>query len=139
MKKQLKLNDNENSTIFDEHLKYNNNKRDEFKLEFQKGGKDYRKIKNKELDKILEKNLEELEISKEIQKTKKDYLLVSYDFNSLYPSAQLDINSTWPKIETAYPFKKCMSDAVCRLFNNGKWNELIRSVFLTVKYHNPEN
>ena len=66
-------------------------------------------------------------------------MLVSYDFNSLYLSAQIDINSTWPKIETAYPFKTYMSDAVCSLFNSGKRNELNRSAFLTVKYHNPEN
>ena len=32
-----------------------------------------------------------------------------------------------------------MSDAVCTLFNSGRWNELNRSAFLSVKYHNPEN
>ena len=32
-----------------------------------------------------------------------------------------------------------MSDAICVLFNSGRWNELIRSAFLTVKYHNPKN
>ena len=32
-----------------------------------------------------------------------------------------------------------MSDAACTLFNSGRWNELNRSAFLTVKYHNPEN
>ena len=32
-----------------------------------------------------------------------------------------------------------MSDAVCSLFNSGRWNELNRCAFLTVKYHNPEN
>ena len=32
-----------------------------------------------------------------------------------------------------------MSDAVCSLCNSGRWNELNRSAFLTVKYHNPEN
>ena len=32
-----------------------------------------------------------------------------------------------------------MSDAVCNLFNSGRWNELKRCAFLTVKYHNPEN
>ena len=65
-------------------------------------------------------------------------MLVSYDFNSLYPSAQIDINSTWPKIEIAYPFKKYMNESICTLFNSGNWNELNRSAFLTVKYHNPE-
>ena len=79
-----------------------------------------------------------MEISKELHKIIKDDLLVSYDFNSLYPSAQVDINSTWPKIETSYPFKKYMSAAVCTLFNSGRWNELNISAFLTVKYHSPE-
>ena len=55
------------------------------------------------------------------------------------PSVQIDINITWPKTETAYPFKKYLSDAVCSLFNTGKWNELNRCAYLTVKYHNPEN
>ena len=32
-----------------------------------------------------------------------------------------------------------MNDAICYLFNSGKWNQLNRSAFLTVKYHNPEN
>ena len=32
-----------------------------------------------------------------------------------------------------------MNDAICYLFNNRRWNELNRSAFLTIKYHNPEN
>ena len=32
-----------------------------------------------------------------------------------------------------------MNDAVCTLFNSGRWPELNRSAFLTIKYHNPEN
>ena len=32
-----------------------------------------------------------------------------------------------------------MNDAICCLFNSGKWNQLNRSALLTVKYHNPEN
>ena len=139
IKKPLKVNDNEISNIIDKYLKYINTKRDEFKLNFENIEKDYRKIKKKELDKFLGKKLGNLEISKELQKINKDDLLVSYDFNSLYPSAQIDKNSTWPKIETAYPFKKYMNDAVCTLFNSGRWNELNRSAFLTVKYHNPKN
>ena len=139
IKKHLKINDNEISNIIDKYLKYINTKRDEFILEFENGEKDYRKINKKELDNFLEKKLGELEISKELQKINKDDLLVSYDFNSLYPSAQIDKNSTWPKIETSYPFKKYMNESICTLFNSGRWNELNRSAFLTIKYHNPEN
>ena len=75
----------------------------------------------------------------ELQKIYKCDSLVSYDFNSLYPSAQIDINRIWHKIETAYLLEKYMSDAVCSLFDSARWNELNRSAFLTVKYHNPEN
>ena len=139
MKKYLEINDNEISNVIDKYIKYINTKREEYTLEFENGEKVYRKINKKELNNFLEKKLGELEISKELQKINKDDLLVSYDFNSLYPSAQIDKNSTWPKIETAYPFKKDMNDAICTLFNTGKWNELNRSAFLTVKHHNPEN
>ena len=31
-----------------------------------------------------------------------------------------------------------MRDAVCSLFNNGRWIELNRCAFLTVKYHSPQ-
>ena len=139
IKKHLKINDNEISNIINKYLNYITTKRKEYTLAFENGEKDYRKINKKELDIFLNKKLGNLEISKELQKINKDDLLVSYDFNSLYPSAQIDKNSTWPKIETAYPFKKYMNDAVCYLFNNRRWDELNRSAFLTVKYHNPEN
>ena len=138
IKNHLKIN-NEISNIVDEYLKFINIKREEFKLKFENGEKDFRKINKKELDNFLEKQLGELNYSKDLQKISKDDLLVSYYFNSLYPSAQIDKNSTWPKIETSYPYKKYMSDAVCTLFNSGRWNELNRSAFLTIKYHNPAN
>ena len=32
-----------------------------------------------------------------------------------------------------------MNESICTLFNSGRWNEVNRSTFLTVKYHNPEN
>ena len=53
-----------------------------------------------------------MENIKDLQNINKDDLLKSYDFNSLYPIAQIDINSTWPQIETVYSFKNYMSDAV---------------------------
>ena len=56
IRKLLKINDNEISNIVDVYLKHNNTKRDEYKLEFVKGEKDYRKINTKELNKVLEKN-----------------------------------------------------------------------------------
>ena len=51
-KKHLKLNDNEVLNIVDEYLKHINIKRNDFQLEFENGEEDYRKINNKELDKL---------------------------------------------------------------------------------------
>ena len=55
IEKHLKINDNEISYIIDKYLNYINTKRNKFKLEFENGEKDYRKINKKELDKFLEK------------------------------------------------------------------------------------
>ena len=78
-------------------MKYIRTKRDEIKLDFENAEKDYRKINNRDLEKIPDKRLGELVICKELQKINKNDLLVSYDFISVYPSAQIDINSIWPK------------------------------------------
>ena len=58
----------------------------------------------------------DLEVGMALRMINKDDLLVSYDFNSLSPSAEVDGNSTWPAIETAYLLKKLMKDAVCKIF-----------------------
>ena len=101
IKKHLKINNNGISNIVYEYFKYFKTKHNEFKSKFENDEKDYRKLNKKELDKFLDEKLGKLENSKDLQKTNKDALLVSYDFNSLYPSAQIDIDSTRPKIETA--------------------------------------
>ena len=99
---------------------------------------DYRRIVKKEMKRFINKKLGELLISKDFQKINENDLLVSYNFNSLYPSAEGDKESTWPAIETAHPFKKHMNESVCKMFNSGKWDKLILSAFLTVKYQSPE-
>ena len=86
---------------------------------------------------ILLKNHCDFEFSKALLKINKADLLVSYDFNSLYQSAERDKDSTWPAIETAYPFEKHNVDRVCESFNSGRWDELIRSASLSVKNHYP--
>ena len=109
---------------FDEYSNSSNFKRDEFILEIEKSEKDYRKINRKEIKKFLDKKLGEIGIRKDVQKDRKNDLLITYDFNSFNPSAQIEENNTWLKIETAYPFRKHMSVAVCSSFNCGNWNEL---------------
>ena len=68
-----------------------------------------------ELNNFLDQKLGELQTTKELQNIIKNVLLVSYDFNIYYPSAQIDFISTWPKLETAYPFEKYMSQVVLSL------------------------
>ena len=135
----LKLNDIEIFKTVDEYLMNVNIKCGEIKLQFENRGNEYPKTLKKELDKFLDKKIGELRSSKYLQKINKDDLLVSYDFNSLYPSAQIDIKSTWPKRETTCPFKKDMSELICSLVNSGRWNEYKRSALSSVIYHNPEN
>ena len=94
--------------------------------------RDYRKKNKKEIDKVLEEKFGDLVISKELKNINQDDLLVLYHFNSLYPSAQIDTNSTWFKREIARPFETYISDAVCSLFNSGRCNELNRSAFFDV-------
>ena len=80
-----------------------------------------------------------MEFTKELQFIDKYDLLESDVFNSSSSNAQIDLNCTWPKIETAYPPNNYMSDAACSLFKSGRSNELNRCAFLTVKYQNREN
>ena len=58
-------------------MKYINTKRDVFKLEFENGEINNRKINKKELEKFPDKKLGELLISKELQKIIKNDLLLS--------------------------------------------------------------
>ena len=58
IEKQPKLNDNEISNNVDEDLKCNNTERNEFKIAYENGVRDYRKMNNKKLHKFLKKNWE---------------------------------------------------------------------------------
>ena len=100
---------------------------------------DYRELSLKQTKKEIMKRLHALEISKKIKKVQLNDYLVSSDYTSLYPSAQADPRSIWPKIETSYAFEDYMNDSVCSLFNNKKFEELNLCCFLTVKYHNHED
>ena len=44
-----------------------------------------------------------------------------------------------PAIDTPYPFRISMNDAVCEFFKSGRWNELNRSAFSSVKKLSSEN
>ena len=62
---------------------------------------DYRKINKQQFENYIKKKLSSLPISKELKAIDKSDLLVSSDYNSLYPSAMAHEKSTWPAIETA--------------------------------------
>ena len=56
----------------------------------------YRKVDKKDMEEFFNKKLCDLKISKALRIIIKADLLVSYDFNSLYPSVESDKVSTWP-------------------------------------------
>ena len=93
----------------------------------------------KQKNKQTAKRLHALEISKKLKEVELNDYLVSSDYTSLYPSAQANSKSNWPKIETAYAFEDYMNDAVCTLFISREFEKLNLCCFLIVKYHNPEN
>ena len=91
-------------------------------------------------DYFIKKKLGGFSVRKDLLKIDKNNSLVSYDYCNLYPSAQADVNSTWPKIETANTLKKYV-DAVYMVFNSARWDELKITIhyILTVKNHSLEN
>ena len=74
-----------------------------------------------------------------MKKIDKSDLLVSSDYNSLYPIAMAQQDSKWPKIETAKSIKKEDSDRSCELLNSGAWKTLNKSGFLKTNYYNPKD
>ena len=60
-------------------------------------------------------------ISKELKAIDKSDLLVSSDYNSLYPSAMAHEKSSWPAIETAKAINPEDSEVYGKLFNTGEW------------------
>ena len=89
-----------------------------FNYKIENDEKKYRKINKLDLDKFLDKKQGELEFSKELKTINEYILLVSYDFVSLFSSAQLDIYSTWPKMEAVCPPKRILNEIICSLFNS---------------------
>ena len=79
---------------------------EEYKLGFENAEIDYLKRNRRKLDNVLIEKLGVLYVSKQLQNINKHHLLVSYDFNSVYPSAQIIESRIWPKIDTAFPFEK---------------------------------
>ena len=66
------------------YLEYIEKKEKEYQKMFIGKEYDHRKTDKKEMEEFNNNKLGDLEISNDLQKTNKDDLLVSYDFNSLY-------------------------------------------------------
>ena len=98
-------------------------------MKFIDNENNFHKIDLKEMEDFVNEKFGDLEVSKALQMINNDDLLVSYDFNSLYPSAEASKNSTWPAIETSRSLKKDMFDALCEIFNCGRCEELNKSAF----------
>ena len=65
-------------------------------------------------------------------------LLLSSDYNSLYPSALAHLNLKLPKIETAKAINIEDRDRFFSLFNNSSWKVLQKSEFFKLRYFNPK-
>ena len=68
----------------------------------------------------------------------KSDLLVSSDYNSLYPLAMAQLDSKWPQKETAKAVNIEDSDRLCFMFNNGDWKGLYKAGFFKLRYCNPK-
>ena len=95
--------------------------------------------KKQHFENYSKEKLSSLPISKELNNINKSDLLVSNDYNSLYPSARAHEKSTWPAIGTAKAVNPEGIEVYCKLFNTGEWASFKKTGFSKVKYHNPEN
>ena len=81
-----------------------------------------------------------LPIQKELSKLVSNITQLDYDANSIYPSAMLDENSVYPKIESGFVFKPDMNDVYVEAFNNQTFNQGgDESALIRIKYLNPQN
>ena len=127
------------SKLFEIYFRQINKVRKHYTKKYENKFDDYRKISKEHFDNYIKKKLSSLPISKELKAIDKSDLLVSSDYNSLYPSAMAHLDSKWPKIETAKAITPEDSNYLCELFNNGEWKILNKTGFFKVKYRNPEH
>src|SRR5438093_9557145 len=73
---------------------------------------------------------------KKLVKTPDDFLM-AFDGTSLYPSAMADVNSEYPKAESARAFKPAEEKEFLCLFNAQQFRP--KTAILKVKYFNPPN
>ena len=91
-------------------------------------------INKDSFENFINKKHANLPISKELQQTNESDLLVSSEYNRLYPSAMAHKDSKWPVKETAVAKKTKNSTRLCELFNSGEWKNLNKARFIKVNY-----
>ena len=127
------------SNLFEIHFQRLDKVEKHYTKKYENKFDDYRKINKQHFENYIKKKLSSLPISKELKAIDKSDLLVSSDYNSLYPSAMAHEKSTWPSIETAEAINPEDSEVYCKLFNSVECASLNKTGFFEVKYHNPEN
>ena len=85
--------------------------------------------------KIIIEVLSKLPIHMNLRELTLKDLLMDYDATSLYPSAMLDDNSTYPKRGTGYAFLPDMNDETVQKLNNQTFAQ--GSAILKLIYYNP--
>ena len=99
---------------------------------------DYRRIDVRIFGFSIDRNVATITVSKQIAVIYKSDLLVSSDYNSIYPLAVAHSVSKWLKIETAKAKNIENSKILCSLFKNGDWKCFYKSGFFRVRYCNPK-
>ena len=127
------------SVLFDKYFKHINTIEIYYKEKYEARFGDYRRINIRKLEEYVDRKVARIPVSRQLAVINKSDLLVSSDYNSLYPSAKAHPDSKRPKIETAKAIRPEDSDYLCELFNNGEWKNLNKTGFFKVKYYNPEN
>ena len=131
--------EHEISTLFEIYFRQINKVKKHYTRKYENKFDENRKINKQHFENYIKKKLSSLPISKELNNINKSDLLVSGDYDILYPSAMAHEKSTWPAIETANAINPEDSEVYCKLFNTGEWASLNKTGFFEVKYHNPEN
>ena len=129
--------EHEISTLFEIYLRQINKVKKHYTKKYENKIDDYRKVNKGHLENYIRKKLSSQPISKELNKIDKSDLLISSDYNSLYPSAMAHPDSRWPAIETAKAINPEDSEVFCELFNTGEWASLYKTGFFKVEYYNP--
>ena len=125
--------DLEISLLFDKYFKHIKTIKNYYKGNYEARFGDNRRNNIKELEEYIDRKVARIPVSKQLALIDKSDLLVSSDYNSLYPLAMAHPDSKWPTIATAKTINIEDSNYLCELFNNGDWKSLNKTGFFEVK------